>query len=79
MFVVVLWVVTLFDIFRNWGSRSVGKSIAWLIAVLVFPVLGTIVSWRADPPRHLASRLGAVREAAAELFLESSLEAEPSV
>jgi hypothetical protein len=43
MFVVVLWVVTLFDIFRNWGSRPVGKSIAWLIAVLVFPVLGTIV------------------------------------
>jgi hypothetical protein len=43
MLVAVLWVVSLFDIFRNWGSRSVGKSIAWLIAILVFPVLGTIV------------------------------------
>lgn len=42
-FVVVLWLVTLFDIFRQWGSRSLGKSIAWLVAVLVFPVLGTIV------------------------------------
>lgn len=42
MFIVVLWVVTLFDIFRNWSSRSVGKSVAWLIAVLVFPIVGTI-------------------------------------
>ena len=43
MFIAVLWVVTLFDIFRNWSSRSVGKSIAWIIAVIVFPVVGTIV------------------------------------
>jgi DNA-binding transcriptional LysR family regulator len=39
----------------------------------------TIVAWRADPPRHLSSRLGAVREAAAELFRESSFEVEASV
>ena len=39
----------------------------------------TIVAWRADPPRHLASRLSSVREAASELFRESSpLQAEAS-
>jgi DNA-binding transcriptional LysR family regulator len=39
----------------------------------------TIVAWRADPPRHLSSRLAAVREAAAELFAATSpqLEAAP--
>ena len=40
--VVAVWVVNLLDIFRRWGTRSTGKSIAWLIAVLVFPILGTI-------------------------------------
>jgi hypothetical protein len=47
-FVIVLWLVTLFDIFRQWGSRSLGKSIAWLVAVLIFPVLGTIVYFIAN-------------------------------
>jgi DNA-binding transcriptional LysR family regulator len=32
----------------------------------------TIVAWRADPPRQLASRLASVREAASELFRTSS-------
>lgn len=38
----------------------------------------TIVAWRVDPPRHLAARLGAVREAAAELFRETSGEIKAS-
>ena len=33
---------------------------------LAFP--DTIVAWRANPPRQLASRLASVREAASELF-----------
>jgi hypothetical protein len=41
-FVIVLWVAALFDIFRQWGSRSGGKTAAWIIAVLVFPVFGAI-------------------------------------
>ena len=41
-FVVILWVAALFDIFRQWGSRSGGKTAAWIIAILVFPVLGAV-------------------------------------
>lgn len=41
--VLAVWVVTLMDIFRKWGDRPTGKSVAWLIAVLLFPLVGTIV------------------------------------
>jgi hypothetical protein len=40
--VVGVWVVTLLDISRHWGDRPTGKSVAWLVAILVFPVVGTI-------------------------------------
>jgi len=43
MFVIAVWAVTLSDIFRHWSDRSVGTSVAWLIAILIFPVVGTIV------------------------------------
>ena len=43
MFVVAVWAVTLFDIFRRWNARSTGASVAWLIAVIIFPIVGTIV------------------------------------
>jgi Phospholipase_D-nuclease N-terminal len=43
MFVIAVWAVTLLDIFRRWNSRSVGTSVAWLVAILIFPVVGTIV------------------------------------
>ncbi|HET8873202.1 MAG TPA: PLDc N-terminal domain-containing protein [Gaiellaceae bacterium] len=43
MFVVAVWAVTLFDIFRRWNARSTGTSVAWLIAIIIFPVVGTIV------------------------------------
>jgi hypothetical protein len=42
LLVIVLWVVALVDIFRQWGSRSGGKTAAWIIAILVFPVFGAI-------------------------------------
>jgi hypothetical protein len=43
MLVIAVWAVTLLDIFRRWSSRSLGASVAWLIAILIFPVVGTIV------------------------------------
>jgi uncharacterized membrane protein YqhA len=43
MFVIAVWAVTLLDIFRRWNARSVGTSVAWVIAILIFPVVGTIV------------------------------------
>jgi DNA-binding transcriptional LysR family regulator len=48
-----------------------------LVSVPLDPPLrypDTIVAWRADPPRELARRLGAVREAASELFRSTSLQ-----
>ena len=42
-FVIAVWAVTLFDIIKHWGDRQLGKSIAWLVAIIIFPVLGTIV------------------------------------
>ena len=43
MFVVAVWAVTLFDIIKHWGERELGKSIAWLVAIIIFPVVGSIV------------------------------------
>ena len=43
MFVVAVWAVTLFDIIKHWGERQLGRSIAWLVAIIIFPVVGTIV------------------------------------
>ena len=43
MFVIAVWAVTLFDIIRHWGERQLGKSIAWLVAIIIFPVVGAIV------------------------------------
>jgi hypothetical protein len=40
--IVVLWVATIVDIVRRRHSRSGGRTAAWIVAVLVFPVLGTI-------------------------------------
>lgn len=46
-----------------------------LVSVPLDPPLkypDTIVAWRADPPRQLAQRLGAIREVASELFRSTS-------
>jgi hypothetical protein len=40
--VIAMWVLALVDIFRRRHSMSGGKIAAWLIAVFVFPILGTI-------------------------------------
>lgn len=55
--VIAVWVVTLMDIFRRWGDRPTGKSVAWLLAVLIFPLVGTIVYFIVNDVR------GAPREA----------------
>ncbi|HEY7198368.1 MAG TPA: PLDc N-terminal domain-containing protein [Gaiellaceae bacterium] len=41
--VVILWVATIVDIIRRRHSMSPVAIAAWLIIVLVFPVLGTII------------------------------------
>ena len=41
--VVVMWVLALVSIIGRRHSMSGGKLAAWLIVVLVFPVVGTLV------------------------------------
>jgi hypothetical protein len=41
--IVVIWVATIVDIIRRRHSRSGGKTAAWILIVLIFPILGTIV------------------------------------
>jgi hypothetical protein len=40
--VVAMWVLALIDIVRRRHTMSGGKIAAWVIAVLVFPIAGTI-------------------------------------
>jgi hypothetical protein len=40
--VVAMWMLAAWDIIRRRHERSAGKIAAWVIAILVFPVVGTI-------------------------------------
>jgi hypothetical protein len=41
--IVVIWVATIVDIIRRRHSRSGGKTAAWILIVLIFPIVGTII------------------------------------
>jgi hypothetical protein len=41
--IAVIWIATIVDIVRRRHSRSGGATAAWIVAVLVFPVVGSIV------------------------------------
>lgn len=41
--VIALWVYAFIDIFRRRQSMSGGKIAAWVIFIILFPILGTIV------------------------------------
>jgi hypothetical protein len=41
--IAVIWIATIVDIVRRRHSRSGGSTAAWIVAVLVFPVVGSIV------------------------------------
>jgi hypothetical protein len=43
VFIVALWVATIVDIVRRRHSRSAGKTAAWILLVLILPVVGTVV------------------------------------
>jgi hypothetical protein len=43
IFILIIWIVSFVDIIRRRHSRSGGKTAAWLIVVLVFPIVGSIV------------------------------------
>jgi hypothetical protein len=41
--VLFLWIASIVDIVRRRHSRSAGATAAWVIFVLILPILGTIV------------------------------------
>ena len=56
--VIVMWVAAIVNIIQRRHSMSGGKVAAWLIVVLVFPVLGTLIYFLVNG----ASDPGAPRE-----------------
>jgi DNA-binding transcriptional LysR family regulator len=58
-------------------SRAVSNGVVALSLDPVVSYPDTIVAWRSNPPRALSGRIGAVREAAAELFRTASAQPEP--
>ncbi len=43
IFVVVLWVATIVNIIQRRHERSPGKTAAWILIIIILPVLGTII------------------------------------
>ena len=43
VFVVIIWVFTIVDIIRRRHTRSSGQNAAWILLVLIIPVIGTII------------------------------------
>jgi hypothetical protein len=41
-FIIFIWVATIVDIIRRRHSRSGGKTAAWVLLVLILPVIGSI-------------------------------------
>ncbi len=41
--VLIMWIAAIVDIIRRRHSRTAGKTAAWILIVLILPVLGTIL------------------------------------
>jgi hypothetical protein len=41
--IIALWVFTIVDIVRRRHSRTGGQTAAWILLVLIIPVIGTII------------------------------------
>jgi hypothetical protein len=41
--VLILWIAALVDIVKRRRERSTGSTAAWILIVLIFPLVGTIV------------------------------------
>jgi hypothetical protein len=54
--VITMWVLTLVDLVRRRHSMSGGKLAAWVILVIVFPVLGTVVYFLVNGTAGAAAR-----------------------
>ncbi|HVD26629.1 MAG TPA: PLDc N-terminal domain-containing protein [Gaiellaceae bacterium] len=43
IFIVVIWIVSLVDIIRRRHQRTAGKTVAWILFIIILPVIGSIV------------------------------------
>ena len=41
--ILVMWIAAIVDIIRKRHSRSAGKTAAWILLILILPILGTII------------------------------------
>jgi uncharacterized membrane protein len=41
--ILILWIAAIVDIIRKRHSRSVGKTVAWILLIIILPILGTII------------------------------------
>jgi hypothetical protein len=41
--VLILWIAAIVDIIRKRHSRSAGKTAAWILLILILPIVGTII------------------------------------
>ena len=48
LIVLILWIVALVDIIRRRHDRSTGTTAAWIIIVLIFPIIGMIAYFIAN-------------------------------
>jgi hypothetical protein len=48
LLLVIVWVITIYDIFRR--RLGTGPTVAWLVAVLVLPFLGALLYWALRKP-----------------------------
>ena len=48
LIVLILWIVALVNIVKRRHDRSTGTTAAWLIIVLIFPIIGTIAYFIAN-------------------------------
>ena len=46
--VLIIWVITLVDIFRH--PRGAGRTLMWVVLVLVLPFIGAILYWALRAP-----------------------------
>lgn len=57
--ILVMWIAAIVDIIRKRHSRSAGKTAAWILLILILPILGTIIYFLVNgatdpgPPRDV--------------------------
>jgi hypothetical protein len=41
--ILVLWIAAIVDIVRKRHERTAGKTVAWILLIIILPILGTII------------------------------------